>query len=333
MNDVYIARQWLFGARTRPAGADPRSEALRLQRDRPFEIARPFVPFFEARFVRTKAFGSSSGPFFSQGQTLGDATTVAGFTDVSYSNSDNTDVQRGQPRGHPSRQPVSVGPGARHHPGAADRGGQFGREPEHRHGLGTTAAGLAAQAAALRRSRGQLPLLEPPQLSRSRHPRREHHARHLQGGRWRPRRLQHRLALRNLGQLRPARRNQHHRGNVNAQRFLLANDTARNAAGQIVCRSQLDPAYANRVRARPRRRPRPRRDPGRRRRRLRPAQSVRRRQYQQCGQGLSVVHDGRRKSTQFVANGFVTGDTEPASSTCRAARSASRSVANIVARR
>jgi outer membrane receptor protein involved in Fe transport len=31
-------------------------------------------------------------------------------------------------------------------------------------------------------------------------------------------------------------------GNLNVQRFLLANDATRNAAGQIVCRSQIDPA-------------------------------------------------------------------------------------------
>ncbi|MGN7998166.1 TonB-dependent receptor domain-containing protein [Sphingomonas sp. 22176] len=33
-------------------------------------------------------------------------------------------------------------------------------------------------------------------------------------------------------------------GNLNVQRFLLANDAARNASGQIVCRSQIDPAAA-----------------------------------------------------------------------------------------
>ncbi|WP_294333356.1 TonB-dependent receptor [uncultured Sphingomonas sp.] len=33
-------------------------------------------------------------------------------------------------------------------------------------------------------------------------------------------------------------------GNLNVQRFLLANDAARNSAGQIVCRSQIDPSAA-----------------------------------------------------------------------------------------
>jgi outer membrane receptor protein involved in Fe transport len=37
-----------------------------------FEISPAFVPFVEAKYVRSDAFGSVSGPFFSQGTTLGD---------------------------------------------------------------------------------------------------------------------------------------------------------------------------------------------------------------------------------------------------------------------
>lgn len=37
-----------------------------------YEISPAFVPFIEAKYVQTKAFGSQSGPFFSQGATLGD---------------------------------------------------------------------------------------------------------------------------------------------------------------------------------------------------------------------------------------------------------------------
>lgn len=37
-----------------------------------FEFSPAFVPFFEAKYVRTEAQGSQSGPFFSQGTTLGD---------------------------------------------------------------------------------------------------------------------------------------------------------------------------------------------------------------------------------------------------------------------
>ncbi len=37
-----------------------------------FEVSPAFVPFLEAKYVRSEAQGSQSGPFFSQGATLGD---------------------------------------------------------------------------------------------------------------------------------------------------------------------------------------------------------------------------------------------------------------------
>ncbi|RYY22267.1 MAG: TonB-dependent receptor, partial [Sphingomonadales bacterium] len=37
-----------------------------------FEISPAFVPFVEAKYVRSEAVGSQSGPFFTQGTTLGD---------------------------------------------------------------------------------------------------------------------------------------------------------------------------------------------------------------------------------------------------------------------
>ncbi len=37
-----------------------------------FEVSPAFVPFIEAKYVRSEAVGSQSGPFFSQGTTLGD---------------------------------------------------------------------------------------------------------------------------------------------------------------------------------------------------------------------------------------------------------------------
>jgi len=37
-----------------------------------FEVSPALVPFIEAKYVRTEAFGSQSGPFFSQGTTVGD---------------------------------------------------------------------------------------------------------------------------------------------------------------------------------------------------------------------------------------------------------------------
>jgi outer membrane receptor protein involved in Fe transport len=44
-----------------------------------FEISPAFVPFIEAKYVRTEAQGSQSGPFFSQGTTLGDGDPTIGL--------------------------------------------------------------------------------------------------------------------------------------------------------------------------------------------------------------------------------------------------------------
>lgn len=44
-----------------------------------FEVSPAFVPFIEAKYVRTEAQGSQSGPFFSQGTTLGDGDPTIGL--------------------------------------------------------------------------------------------------------------------------------------------------------------------------------------------------------------------------------------------------------------
>jgi outer membrane receptor protein involved in Fe transport len=55
-----------------------------------FEVTPAFVPFIEAKYVRTEAFGSQSGPFFVRGQTLGDGVSgiadFAGTFDRSFAN-------------------------------------------------------------------------------------------------------------------------------------------------------------------------------------------------------------------------------------------------------
>lgn len=55
-----------------------------------YEFSPAFVPFVEAKYSRTEARGSQSGPFFSQGQTLGDGITVAGVNDRSYASTTST---------------------------------------------------------------------------------------------------------------------------------------------------------------------------------------------------------------------------------------------------
>lgn len=55
-----------------------------------FEISPAIVPFFEAKYVRADANGSQSGPFFSQGGTLGDGVAIPGFNDRSFLGSGTT---------------------------------------------------------------------------------------------------------------------------------------------------------------------------------------------------------------------------------------------------
>ncbi|CAN5658280.1 TonB-dependent receptor [soil metagenome] len=209
-----------------------------------FEISPAFVPFFEARFVRTKAFGSSSGPFFSQGQTLGDAAvSIPGFIDASYVNSaTNTTVNReGVRLDNPylstaARTLLSTQLSAAVNSGV---------NPNTGTAYAATTAGTAAKAAALaeiaagtfrfsnRRNFVDLGIRDE-NIKRDTY-------KFVGGVRGDFNDDWHYELSFNYGE--------HDEtnviaSNINRQRFLLANDTVRNGAGQIVCRAQVDPSYA-----------------------------------------------------------------------------------------
>lgn len=162
-----------------------------------FEVSPAFVPFFEAKYSRTVAFGSQSGPFFSQGSTLG----ADPREQIRFDNPYLTDQARGV----------------------------------------LTAARLAANLSAptgttrfaLRKNWVEFGIRDE-EITRETF-------RVVGGVRgdfnddW-----NYELSV-NYGE--------HNEtniiaGNVNLQRYLLGLDTTRNAAGQIVCRSQVDPAAA-----------------------------------------------------------------------------------------
>ncbi len=211
-----------------------------------FEVTPAFEPFIEAKYVRTEAFGSQSGPFFSQGTTLGDAATISGFTDRSYSNAGSSNVNRegirldnpylsAAARGTIAQQLIAaINSGVNPNTGAAFK----------------TANNTAAQAAA-----NQAAAIAQVNAGTYRFSSRRN---------WvdfgtRDERLQ-RDTFRAVVGVRgtfnddwnyevSANYGQHKEnsvitGNVNTQRFLLAQDTTVNAAGQIVCRSQVNGAYA-----------------------------------------------------------------------------------------
>ncbi|TCP83601.1 TonB-dependent receptor-like protein [Sphingomonas sp. PP-CE-1A-559] len=205
-----------------------------------YEISRAFVPFIEAKYSRSDARGSQSGPFFSQGQTLGDATTVTGVSDFSYFTTG--DVNREGIRldnpylGAQARATLATQLAA---------GVNSGVNPNSGAAFGTTAGGLARQNASLAQiadgsyrfslRRNWLDLgIRDEQIRRETY--------RIVGGvrgdfndDW------HYELSANYGEFKEKNLIQ---GNINTQRYLLSVDSTRNAAGQVVCRSQVDPRYA-----------------------------------------------------------------------------------------
>lgn len=219
-----------------------------------FEISPAFVPFFEARFVRTKAFGSSSGPFFSQGTTLGDGVTVGGFSDFSYS---NTVVNSS---GNPVTNPVNregirldnpylsaaarttltqqltaaVNSGVNPNTGTAYSGSTAATARN------AALAEIAAGTFRFSLRRNWLDLgIRDENIQRDTY-------KFVGGVRGDFNNNWHYEVSLNYGEHDESNVIQ---SNVNRQRYLLAIDTAVNAQGQIVCRSQIDPRYAGADRA------------------------------------------------------------------------------------
>lgn len=162
-----------------------------------YEFSPAFVGFFEAKYVRTEARGSQSGPFFSQGTTLGDPAA------------DNREqIRLDNP--YLSAQARSLIEAAR----AAN--GQTSTDAT-RFSLRRNWLDLGARDEEITRETYRI----------------------VGGVRgdfnddW-----NYELSL-NYGQHREKNKIL---SNVNVQRYLLAIDSVRNAAGQIVCRSQLNPA-------------------------------------------------------------------------------------------
>ena len=214
-----------------------------------FEISPAFVPFFEAKYVRTEAFGSQSGPFFSQGQTLGDGAEIIGFSDRSYSNGGTRFVNReGIRLDNPylstgARNTVTQQLTAAINAGVNPNTGTLyvpanATPAQIAAGAVNKAAALAqVQAGTFRFSlrRNWLDLgARDEQIKRETF-------RVVAGIRgdfntdW-----NYEISA-NYGE---HKENNLITGNVNTQRYLLALDTTRNAQGQIVCRSQVTAAYA-----------------------------------------------------------------------------------------
>lgn len=261
-----------------------------------FEISPAFVPFIEAKYVRTDAFGSQSGPFFSQGQTLGDNIAVAGLVDPSY-------FTTGSAAGRVNREGIRLDNPYLSAQARATLTAQLNATTVNPNtGAALSAAQLAAQRAAIANGsfrfstrRNYLDLgIRDEQIKRETY--------RIVGGvrgdfndDW-----NYEVSL-NYGEYK-----EHNviQSNVNRQRFLLAMDSVRDASGNIVCRSKVDPRYAGADRA------------------GNPA--VLAADIAACvplnpfGEGsisdearryLTIQSEARGKITQFVASGFVAGDS------------------------
>lgn len=212
-----------------------------------YEITPALVPFIEAKYVRVDAKGSQSGPFFSQGQTLGDLICVSGLNDRSY----DTGGTGSCAQGRVDREAIRLDNPYLSASSRAALASQLtsalsGGVNPNTGGTYTGANAAANRATALaqvqngtfrfslRRNFLDLGI-------RDEDFRRETYrvVGGLKGdfnGDW-----NYEISL-NYGEHK-----EHNQilGNVNRQRYLLAVDTAINpATGQVVCRSQIDPRYA-----------------------------------------------------------------------------------------
>ncbi|MGO4168739.1 TonB-dependent receptor domain-containing protein [Novosphingobium sp. YAF33] len=187
-----------------------------------YEITPALVPFFEAKYSRTDARGSQSGPFFSQGATLGDSRERVRL-DNPYLNDDARQTLTN------SFLAASAG---RINP---NTGAVYANNAAGDAGLATQLSGIAdgSYQFSLRRNWTDFGVRDE-EIKRETF--------RIVGGLkgdfnddWK-----YELSV-NYGQHKE--RNLI-RGNVNVQRYLLALDSTTDANGNIVCRSQVDPSAA-----------------------------------------------------------------------------------------
>lgn len=245
-NGNFIGGNGYSGRENRLLALSPNLERWSVNLIGHFEISPAFVPFFEAKYVRADAQGSQSGPFFSQGGTLGDGVQIPGFNDRSFLGSgtsagnaftnregirlDNPYLNAAARATIAQQLLVAINANLNPNTGTALDSAA----------TGTTNRDLArAQVAngsfrfGLRKNYVELGIRD--ELFRRETYRAVVGVKGDFNDDW-----NYELSV-NYGEHRESNTIT---GNINTQRFILANDTVRNGAGQIVCRSQVDPRYA-----------------------------------------------------------------------------------------
>ncbi|AUW59699.1 TonB-dependent receptor [Sphingobium sp. SCG-1] len=197
-----------------------------------FDVSDGFKPFFEGKYVRSVAQGSQSGPFFAQGTTQGDPGPV-NRERIALNNPYLSDQARSALLAQLLPATVNANTGAAFTQATDDDGNPDGPTPE---------AQLAAQRAAIANGtfrfnlrRNWLDLgIRDERITRETF-------RGVVGVRGDFNDDWNYEVSANYGVHREKNKII---SNVNVQRYLLGIDTTRNAAGQIVCRSQVDPSAA-----------------------------------------------------------------------------------------
>ncbi len=239
-NGNFIGGNGYSGRENRLLALSPTLERYSVNVIGHFEISPAIVPFFEAKYVRADASGSQSGPFFSTGTTQSDSVAIAGFNDRSFQGN-------GAGNGPVNREGIRLdnpylNPAARAAIETQLRAAiNGGINPNT--GAAINAANQAASLAqiangsyrfAFRKNYVELGIRD--ELFR-----RETYRAvvGVKGDFWDD--WNYEISA-NYGEHRELNTIT---GNINSQRFLLANDTVRDpVTGQIVCRAKIDPRYA-----------------------------------------------------------------------------------------
>jgi outer membrane receptor protein involved in Fe transport len=250
-NGSFIGGNGYSGRENRLLALSPQLERYSVNLIGHFEISPAFVPFIEAKYVRADASGSQSGPFFSQGSTLGDGIQILNpngtvFNDRSFLGSGTSagnaftnreGIRLDNPflnaaaRATISTQllaaingNINPNTGAALDAGASTVNRDLARAQvangSFRFGLRKNYVELGIRDELFRRETYRAVVGVKGDFNDD----------------W-----NYELSV-NYGEHRETNKIT---GNINTQRFLLANDVAVNPAnGQIVCRSQIDPRYA-----------------------------------------------------------------------------------------
>jgi len=250
-NGSFIGGNGYSGRENRLLALSPQLERYSVNLLGHFEISRAFVPFFEAKYVRADASGSQSGPFFSQGSTLGDGEQILNANGTVFNDRSFLGSATSAGNAFTNREGIRLDNPYLNAAARATISTQLLAAINGNINPNTGAA-LDAGTSTVNRDLARAQVADGSFRFGLRKNYVELGIRDEQF-----RRETYRAVVGVKGDFNDdwnyevsVNYGEHHEtnkiiGNINTQRFILANDAVRNpATGQIVCRSQIDPRYA-----------------------------------------------------------------------------------------